>query len=212
MIHVITGANRHRYEAELLAHFRLRHEIYVVERNWKDLARADGLERDQFDDEHATYILAIDDGQVIGGSRLVPTTRPHLLSEVFPYLASVRGLPIGVDIYEWTRMFVVSSRREGRTMGGATRGMVICGVLEYCLENGVTGLTAVIEMFWLPLFHSMGWSLMPLGLPELINGEWSIAVKMTINDDTLASTRRFHGIAGRVHAAAQAKSVTRVTV
>src|ERR1041384_1478666 len=91
MIHVITGANRHRYAAELLAHFRLRHEIYVVERNWKDLARADGLERDQFDDVDATYILAIDDGQVIGGSRLVPTTRPHLLSEVFPYLASVRG-------------------------------------------------------------------------------------------------------------------------
>jgi acyl-homoserine lactone synthase len=211
MIHVITGANRHRYEAELLAHFRLRHEIYVMERNWTDLARADGLERDQFDDEHATYILAIDDGQVIGGSRLVPTIRPHLLSEVFPYLASVRGLPIGTDIYEWTRMFVVKSRREGRTMGGVTRGMVICGVLKYCLDNGITSLTAVIEMFWLPLFHAMGWILMPLGLPELINGEWSIAVKMTINEDTLSSTRKFHGIAGRVHAAAP-KSVTRVTV
>jgi acyl-homoserine lactone synthase len=212
MIHVITGANRHRYEAELLAHFRLRHEIYVVERNWADLARADGLERDQFDDEHAAYILAIDNGQVIGGSRLVPTTRPHLLSEVFPYLASVRGLPIGGDIYEWTRMFVVKSRREGRTMGGVTRGMVICGMLEYCLDNGITGLTAVIEMFWLPLFHAMGWNLMPLGLPELINGEWSIAVKMTINEDTLSSTRKFHGITGRVHAAAEAESITRVTV
>src|SRR5215469_2950004 len=212
MIHVITSANRHLYQAELLAHFRLRHEIYVVERNWKDLARPDGLERDQFNNEDATYILATDNGQVIGGSRLVPTTRPHLLSEVFPYLASVRGLPIGVDIYEWTRMFVIKSRREGRTMGGQTRGMVICGVLEYCLENGITSLTALIEMFWLPLFHSMGWNLMPLGLPELINGEWSIAVKMAINEDTLVSTRRFHGIAGRVHLPAGANAVTQVTV
>jgi acyl-homoserine lactone synthase len=49
MIHVITGANRHLYEPELLAHFRLRHEIYVVERRWTNLARPDGLERDQFD-------------------------------------------------------------------------------------------------------------------------------------------------------------------
>jgi len=212
MIHVITSDNRHLYELELLTHFRLRHEIYVVERNWYDLARADGLERDQFDNEDATYILAIDSGQVIGGSRLVPTTRPHLLSEVFPYLASVRGLPIGVDIYEWTRMFVIKSRREGRTMGGQTRGMVICGVLEHCLENGITSLTALIEMFWLPLFHAMGWNLMPLGLPELINGEWSIAVKMAINEDTLASTRRFHGIAGRVHVPAEANAVTQVTV
>jgi len=62
MIHVITGANRHLYELELLAHFRLRHEIYVVERNWTNLTRPDGLERDQFDNEDATYILASENG------------------------------------------------------------------------------------------------------------------------------------------------------
>ena len=62
MIHVITGANRHLYELELLAHFRLRHEIYVVERNWTNLTRPDGLERDQFDNEDATYILASEKG------------------------------------------------------------------------------------------------------------------------------------------------------
>jgi acyl-homoserine lactone synthase len=207
MIHVITGANRHLYEPELLAHFRLRHEIYVMERNWSNLARPDGLERDQFDNEDATYILASENGQIIGGSRLVPTTRPHLLSEVFPYLASVRGLPSAADIYEWTRMFVVKSRRDGRTMGGQTRGMVICGVLEHCLDNGITSLTALIEMFWLPLFHSMGWNLIPLGLPELINGEWSIAVRMPIDENTLAATRAFHGIAGHVRVTAQQRSV-----
>jgi len=75
MIHVITSANRHLYEPELLAHFRLRHEIYVVERNWTNLSRPDGLERDQFDNEDAIYILASEDDQIIGGSRLVPTTR-----------------------------------------------------------------------------------------------------------------------------------------
>ena len=211
MIHVITGANRHLYELELLAHFRLRHEIYVVERNWTNLTRPDGLERDQFDNEDATYILASEKGQIIGGSRLVPTTRPHLLSEVFPYLASVRGLPRAVDIYEWTRMFVVKNRRDGRTMGGQTRGVVICGVLEHCLDNGITSLTALIEMFWLPLFHSMGWNLTPLGLPELINGEWSIAVKMAIDENTLASTRAFHGIVGRVCVATQRRLVTGIT-
>jgi acyl-homoserine lactone synthase len=100
MIHVVTSANRHLYEPELLMHFRLRHEVYVVERNWKELERADGLERDQFDNQDATYILAIDTGEVVGGSRLIPTTHPHLLSEVFPHLASVRGLPRAADTYE----------------------------------------------------------------------------------------------------------------
>jgi len=67
MIHVITSANRHLYEPELLAHFRLRHEIYVVERKWKELQRPDRSERDQFDNQDATYVLAIDKGEVVGG-------------------------------------------------------------------------------------------------------------------------------------------------
>ncbi len=107
-------------------------------------------------------------------------------------------------------MFVVKSRRDDRTMGGQTRGMVICGVLEHCLDNGIASLTALIEMFWLPLFHSMGWNLIPLGLPELIDGEWSIAVRMPIDENTLASTRAFHGIAGRVRVGAQQRSVTEI--
>jgi hypothetical protein len=57
----------------------------------------------------------------------------------------------------------------------------------------------------------MGWNLIPLGLPELINGEWSIAVRMPIDDNTLASTRVFHGIAGRVRVTAPQRSVTGIT-
>src|ERR1044072_6552266 len=92
MIHVINSATRSLYRDELHDHFRIRHDIYVGERGWKALERADGLERDQFDTDDAIYLLGIDNGRVVGGSRLVPTTRPHLLSEVFPHLAAERGV------------------------------------------------------------------------------------------------------------------------
>jgi acyl-homoserine lactone synthase len=159
----------------------------------------------------AIYVLASENGQIIGGSRLVPTTRPHLLSEVFPLSCSRAWFAKSTRCLRVDRMFVVKSRREGRAMGGQARGTVICGVLEHCLDNGITGLTALIEMFWLPLFHSMGWNLIPLGLPELINGEWSIAVKMLIDENTLASTRAFDGITGRVRAVAQERSITGIS-
>jgi acyl-homoserine lactone synthase len=197
MIHVVDSSNCHSYSEQLHAHYRLRHEIYVKERGWTDLARADGLERDQFDTDRATYVLAIDDGAVVGGSRLIPSLEPHLLSEVFPHLACVRGLPRAPDILEWTRMFVVKERREGRNMG-QTAGMVICGVLEHCLANGITGLTAIIEMWWLPRFHDMGWTVKPLGLPELISGEWSVAVLFPIDGQVLATTRAVHQIGASV--------------
>ena len=43
---------------------------------------------------------------------------------------------------------------------------------------------------------------------QLINGEWSVAVKMPIDENTLASTRAFHGITGRVRVSARRKSLT----
>jgi hypothetical protein len=54
----------------------------------------------------------------------------------------------------------------------------------------------------------MGWKLIPLGLPELISGEWSVAVKMPIDKTTLESTRAFHAIAGRAVIATQLASAT----
>ncbi len=211
IVRAITDENRAQYEREVIEHYRLRHEIYVVERNWADLLRPDGLERDQFDVEGTDYILALDDGRVVGGSRLISTLRPHLLSEVFPHMAAARGLPRAANICEWTRMFVAKERREGRNRG-RTAGAVMCGVLEHCLNMGATEMTALIEMWWLPRFHEMGWALRPLGLPELINGEWSIAVSMTVDVHTLESTRAFHDITGPVLGIAEAKLPTNFMV
>ena len=193
MIHVVTAANRHLYELQLHEQFRLRHDVYVGERGWKALARADGLERDQFDNEDATYILSIEGDHVIGGSRLVSTERPNLLSEVFPHLAVVGGVPCDPAIFEWTRIFVIKARREGGNAGRAA-GTVICGILEFCLAEGIEALSAVMETWWLPRFHDMGWTIKPLGLPEMIDGGWTIAVLMPITKQTLDTTRAFHSI------------------
>lgn len=192
MIHVVTAVNRPAYQSELVDHFRIRHDIYVGERRWMQLARPDDLERDQFDNDDATYLLAIDRGQVVGGSRLVPTLKPHLMSDVFPHLVA-GDLPRAADIVEWTRVHVVRSRREGRNRG-MVAGLVYCGVVEHCLQSGVSALVALVEMWWLPYFHEMGWTVRPLGLPELIEGEWSIAVLLPVSESVRDSTRAFFGI------------------
>jgi acyl-homoserine lactone synthase len=197
MIHVVTSANRGLYRDELQEHFRIRHDIYVGERGWTALERADGLERDQFDTDDAVYILGIDGGRVVGGSRLVPTVKPHLLADIFPHLAAQRGVPRDPAIFEWTRIFVIKERREGRN-SGRTAGSIMCGLLEHCLDQGVSGLTAIIETWWLPRFHDMGWTLHPLGLPDLIDGSWTVAVMMPIDEATLDSTRAFHSITAPV--------------
>ena len=39
------------------------------------------------------YLLGLEAGHVVGGLRLVPTTGPHLINDVFARFASIRGVP-----------------------------------------------------------------------------------------------------------------------
>lgn len=105
MIHIVTSENRGDYASEIEQHFRIRHNIYVGERKWMALARPDGHECDQFDNDDAIYVLVIDGGTVIGGSRLMPSLKPHLFSEVFPRLA-LNGVPKSPDIFESTKRYL----------------------------------------------------------------------------------------------------------
>src|SRR5688572_1881616 len=110
MLHIITSQTADLFQTELREAFRLRHRVFVEEKGWGDLRRDDGLETDRFDDEHAVHMLYVEDGRVIGYQRMLPTTRPHLLSEVMPELCEGQR-PVGPDIWEWTRYCVEQGHR-----------------------------------------------------------------------------------------------------
>jgi len=189
-IHVITSENRDIYEDVLEQYYRLRHEIFVGERGWRALERPDGRDIDAYDDEHAVYLLAIDAGRVVGGQRLRPTTRPHMLADVFAHLVQ-RTLPRRPDVLEWTRYFVVRERRFGRT-----DLRLLAAVQAYCLEEGISELTAVVEAWWLPRWEQAGFRTRPLGLPQLVEKQPTLAVSIEISPEALVSARRRGGLRG----------------
>jgi acyl-homoserine lactone synthase len=139
-VHVVTSENRALYEDGIRQFYRCRHQIFVEERGWSGLRGPDGLEIDSYDNEHAIYLLALDAGRVVGGQRLYPTLLPHMISEVFSHLAR-RGVPQASHIFEWTRYFVIKDRRTGRT-----DCRLLAAMQEFCLDEGITEVTAVVEM------------------------------------------------------------------
>lgn len=191
-VQIITSENSHLFVDILEETFRQRHKVFVEERGWTDLARPDGREIDQFDDPAATYLIALDGDKVVGGQRLYPTTRPHMMSEVFSHLVQ-RGLPVGEDIYEVTRYFVVKERRFGRT-----DCMMLAAVMDFCLREGISSMTAVVEMWWLPRWQQAGFKTRPLGLPVQIEGQDCLAVEIMVSEETLARTSRLAGLKGSV--------------
>ena len=196
MLHVVTRENRHLYQREMLDQHRLRHQVYIVERKWDGLQDRDGLEYDQFDDDDTIYFLKIENGQVIGGHRMYPTSKPHLMSHVCSQLANVRGVPSGPEIFEWTRLYIKRERRDGGRFGSAVIGELFAAGMQYALDEGIQELSLQFEAYWFPRLQQQGWKIKPLGLPTLIKNDWWIGATIPITDEVVRATRAFYDIRG----------------
>ncbi|WP_244442351.1 acyl-homoserine-lactone synthase [Bradyrhizobium sp. OHSU_III] len=82
MLMVIPGSDIGRHAALMDRAFRFRHAIFVDEKGWSDLRQPDGRECDRFDDAYAIHHVCLRGDDIVGYQRLLPTTRPHLLSDV----------------------------------------------------------------------------------------------------------------------------------
>lgn len=192
LIHVINIENSCDFHELLEEHHIVRHRVFVEERGWQDLKRADGREMDAYDTEHTVYFLAVEDGRVIGGHRLLPTTNPHMLADVFPFLVDAR-VPTGPTIMEWSRFFIVPERR-----GGPTYFELMAAVQEYGLLHAITQMSAVVEEWWLPRFDHAGFTYTVLGRPSLIENVPTLAILIDIRRDSLRRVRDLGGLRGSV--------------
>ncbi|QFU17396.1 acyl-homoserine-lactone synthase [Microvirga thermotolerans] len=189
-VHVITAENRSSYRSVLDAYHRARHDVFVVERGWRNLDRGDGRDIDAYDNDAAIYLIALEGDRPVGGLRLYPTLLPHMISETFPHL--VRGQPLrGRTVFECTRYFVVRERRMGRT-----DCRLLAAFQQFCLDEGITEVTAVVEMWWLPRWQQAGFKVRPLGLPTLIENQPCLAVSIAVSHRSLEHLRGLAGLRG----------------
>lgn len=92
-----------------VAHYR--HQVFVERLGWQ-LQTRDGVELDQFDRPDTVYVIAQDDDRdIIGCARLLPTTRPYLLAEVFPQLLNGLTPPRSPNVWELSRFSAVDLNR-----------------------------------------------------------------------------------------------------
>jgi acyl-homoserine lactone synthase len=197
MIHIVTPENEYHYRDEMEQSFRLRHQVFVEEMGWTELAKPDGREIDQFDNKYAVHMLYIEHGEVLGYQRLLPSTRPHLLSEVMPQLCEVER-PVGAHIWEISRHCVATGHGTGGRYASPIANALGSGLLEWALECGVSMFIMVIEpMGLLPLVQLL-FQPLPLGLPSKVNGREVLAVTLTFDGRVLERFREVRGNRRRV--------------
>ena len=191
--HVVTHLNRDQYVREWDSFLKLRHEYFVDERGWREPS-PDGREVDQFDTDDATYILGVEDGEVVGSARIIPTNLPNLVSDVFPQFCNVRPVPDRPDWADWTRSFIAKRKRSYGLRG--TAGQMACAVMEYCLEEGIKYAGGIQLLYFLPRWNDIGWNAEPMGTPQKIDGDWCIVAYMEVSEEALHTARAHCGVEG----------------
>jgi acyl-homoserine lactone synthase len=192
MIHIIDAGNIHQYREEMEQAYRLRHQVFVEEMKWEDLRKPDSREIDQFDDGRALHMLYIQDGTVLGYQRMLPTTQPHLLSEVMPELCEEER-PVGPHVWEWTRYCVARPHRErGRALSPIANAL-LSSIVEWGLENGVSSIIIEMDPIWLLRLVQLYFRVTPLGLPKRYGQSDVVAVTAAFDSRTLARLREMRG-------------------
>jgi acyl-homoserine lactone synthase len=90
-VNFVNVPNRPLYENEFDEFLRRRHDFSVWQRP-PHPASADGRELDQFNPDAAIYLLGIEADLVVTSARLIPTTEPHMVSEVLPHMCLRRAI------------------------------------------------------------------------------------------------------------------------
>jgi N-acyl-L-homoserine lactone synthetase len=197
MIHLITAANRSAYARQIDEMHRLRWKFYVEDRGWarlREIQEHEGIERDDYDDDRAVYVMGIDDdGCVTGSMRLRPTDDKSLLADHFPHLiddaASFTPAP---DTWEITR---IVRKPENRSKDHALRFAMNTAMLEMAICRGVRKLVATSDSFLVPQTRSV-WrhKFRPLGLPAPYAEGEAIALDFDADEESLQMTRERAGI------------------
>ncbi|WP_316192615.1 MULTISPECIES: acyl-homoserine-lactone synthase [unclassified Bradyrhizobium] len=171
--------------------YYLRHRVFVEMLGWSALMKADRRERDEFDDSNALHLADIQNGRVMAYSRFLATSRPHLLSHVYPELLQGRPYPKAANIFEWTRL---CARSEIGHIDPFAAHRLLIAVAELCLRFEIAGLIAACYPGWIRRLIWLGWDARPLALPVMMDGQQTLAIEARPSRRTVAQSRERFGI------------------
>lgn len=202
MITTIEGVDRHRHPTLIAAMFRMRAAVFADRLKW-DVAVTDGWEIDRFDAEDPLYLLSVDEGTGIlqGAVRLLPTTGPNMLRDVFPVLVP-GGAPESPLIWESSRFavnpaaFDALDRAEVNHVVNRTTIELLCGIVEVCQRAGIEHIVSVFDARMARIFRSIDCAFEIIGTPTRVGRTMTYAGVFDMSDEM----RERLAEAGNLHA------------
>ncbi len=196
MIHIVNQTNRHLYGRQLWDLFVERRKSSIMRNGWDDLTVFDGAEVDDFDDERAVYLMALeDDGRLLGAVRARPTDDKCILFDRYPRLIAP-GQPslAGPQTWEVVRVFTTDRFRESSMPGQRGFFGLALASREVALDAGATRMVTIMDVRRLDQLPSV--EIWILGLPA--DCGYGAMVGATVAVSAANNARTLEGLAESV--------------
>ncbi|MGJ5180018.1 acyl-homoserine-lactone synthase [Bradyrhizobium oligotrophicum] len=199
MIRVVTKDNAGRHISSLYQMHRLRKIVFKDRLGW-DVIVSGELEVDEYDALRPRYLLSMDRHGILDGCvRLLPTTGPNMLRDIFPFLVTKAAVPRGDRVWEASR-FAVSGNTVGTESGlSRTTYDLLIGVLKFGVSNGINTIACVVDVRMERVLRRAGWRLDRLGPASRIGNTIAMAGQLEVSTRIL---RQLEARVGLAHAVA----------
>jgi acyl homoserine lactone synthase len=193
MLKLIEGSKASLFPQETDAMFRNRAEIFSKRLGW-DVIVKDGYERDRFDDLDPLYLVSVDPAteKYWGSLRLLPTSGPNMLRDVFPQLLEEGEVVESATIWESSRICAVAAPGQperSKNGVGYVLSELIEGIGEVALIAGLTQIVSVFDARILRVLKAVGCEPEIIGRPQRIGGVMAYAALFEPNPDRLEAFR-----------------------
>ncbi len=197
MLKIIEGSYASFFPREMDAMFRNRAETFSDRLGWEVVVK-DGRERDVFDYASPLYLVSVDpDTEEYWGSlRLLPTTGPNMLRDVFPQLLD-GGYIESATIWESSRICAAAlPGQPERNRSGVNYVLceLILGIGEVAVAAGLTQIVSVFDARIFRVLKAAGCNPEIIGTPQRIGGVMSYAGLFDTGEGPLKAFRAATGI------------------
>lgn len=167
-----------------------RYRVFIETLQW-DLKSEVGVERDQFDDNDTVYVVTHDEiGNLTGVARLLPTSRPYLLGEIFPQLLNGLAPPCAPEIWELSRFAAVDFSGGPTTLQGLsspTAVQLLRAAIQCAAARGAKRLITVSPLGIERLLRRAGFRAHRAGPPVIFEGHPLCACWIELTDPMATS-------------------------
>jgi len=167
-------ATLHEHGSAFFDYLKLRKHFFVDKLKW-DVPHNESYEMDQYDNPTAWYSLVVNDGKVLGGARVMPTTskwgkHTYMLRDAYTGTIDTipnRAMPSEIatpQVWECTRL-VVSDDLRNQFQRSQCLSMIVEGLVDVSTDHGASELVTLSTVSLVRALRQIGFPAERLGEP-----------------------------------------------